>query len=188
MKLGYPCPGFKKIQIFEKKNISKYMFIVHIHDSIKEVYNHLGTIDGYQKLYPDRKDIIEFYAFETQPSRQDFKDIFGYEPINQLGWSGGPIYEWVTVKYIYLNGKSESESNSPEEIAIKKGQQESKNIIPEIFTTYHYICPHCKKASEVSEKRLPSDIRLKFSEFIAKQKDIPADFAQIVNDHFWDLI
>lgn len=37
-------------------------------------------------------------------------------------------------------------------------------------------------------KSKPADIKEKFTEFIAGQKDIPPEFAQVVNDNFWDLI
>jgi hypothetical protein len=36
--------------------------------------------------------------------------------------------------------------------------------------------------------QLPLDIKKKFSNFVASQKDIPPEFAQVVNDDFWNLI
>ena len=35
---------------------------------------------------------------------------------------------------------------------------------------------------------MPANIKEKFTEFVASQKDIPPEFAQVVNDNFWDLI
>ena len=35
---------------------------------------------------------------------------------------------------------------------------------------------------------LPQDIKEKFSNFISCQKDIPSEFVEIVNEHFWELI
>ena len=43
-------------------------------------------------------------------------------------------------------------------------------------------------ASNSGSYEMPADIKEKFTEFVANQKDIPPEFAEIVNEHFWDLI
>lgn len=35
---------------------------------------------------------------------------------------------------------------------------------------------------------LPANIKDQFTRFIAEQKDIPSEFAEVVNDNFWDLV
>jgi hypothetical protein len=44
------------------------------------------------------------------------------------------------------------------------------------------------QADNTQSKTLPLDIKEKFLAFVASQKDIPSEFAQVINDNFWDLI
>ena len=45
-------------------------------------------------------------------------------------------------------------------------------------------CPYCK----AEKKKKNYDILIKFCKKIAKQKDCPTEFIEIVNNEFWNLL
>jgi hypothetical protein len=50
------------------------------------------------------------------------------------------------------------------------------------------ICVALNTAEAAKNNQTVQEIKTKFSEFIANQKDVPSEFVQIVNDNFWKLV
>ena len=44
------------------------------------------------------------------------------------------------------------------------------------------------QADNTQSKTLSPNIKEKFTEFVESQRDIPPEFAQVINDNFWDLL
>ena len=56
------------------------------------------------------------------------------------------------------------------------------------FVKFDDIKEFLKPSHNTGSLKLPPDIKEKFSKFVAEQKDIPPEFAQVVDDNFWDLV
>jgi hypothetical protein len=41
---------------------------------------------------------------------------------------------------------------------------------------------------KLQQPKLPADIKKKFQRFVDEQASLPQEFADLVNEHFWDLI
>ena len=98
----------KSVKKYEKKNISKYFFFIHVQNSIKYTYNWVGTLESYLDFIKDkdRGELLEFYELSGLPTAQDFKDIFDEEPSVALGFQGtGNNYEWVVTESFVVDGK-----------------------------------------------------------------------------------
>jgi hypothetical protein len=42
--------------------------------------------------------------------------------------------------------------------------------------------------TNTASAKLPADIKEKFQRFVDEQVSLPSSFADVVNEHFWDLI
>jgi hypothetical protein len=71
------------------------------------------------------------------------------------------------------------------------------NVFTE-YERYKYRCNSCYATycGEPADDQIKKDLRdellsgvkEKFSAFVASQKDIPPEFAQVINEKFWDLL
>lgn len=77
---------------------------------------------------------------------------------------GGWLYE-VDERLCFIPFSNEFQAVAPE-------QGEAKNLTSNNSGSYE----------------MPANIKEVFTKFVAEQKDIPPEFAQVVNDNFWDLL
>lgn len=105
--------GQKLVRRYEKKNVSKYYFIVHLKDGIKYISHYYGKdLNNYLGWAgnENRGELLEYYEFAVgskMPDVQDYLDIFGHLPFGAIGWQGVSEYEWVPVEDFCVDGKPE---------------------------------------------------------------------------------
>jgi hypothetical protein len=90
---------------YEKQNIAKYYFFVHIKDGEKSIYAFQGAgLEHYKTLrdFKDRGELFEFYEFDELPTDEETdrvqERVYGItsrSPWRLIGWQGGSKFDWV---------------------------------------------------------------------------------------------
>lgn len=115
LKPPYSLATSKNVFKYEKKDVSKYFFTVHVKDNTKfvTIFRCKDIEECLKMAEPFSREIIEIYELWSSqpPTEQEYKDIFGMSPFC-ISWKGNPVFDWVKIEEFTIDGKPEPTKRS----------------------------------------------------------------------------
>ena len=99
----------------------------------------------------------------------------------------------LTTDYDYCRKKKEQ--LLAENLVLRGALEEINVKLRSVVQEHAWVEDYCRESFKISTEALSSSpseslsvVKEKFSKFVESQKDLPPDFAKILNEEFWELL
>jgi hypothetical protein len=129
----------------------------------------------------------EFIAMWDSLPKEEIEDATKYE-IADIFWDAALEYELSTLFKIYsFLGETLAEIKLRPQVALNKIGSLMVGIKLRLAQEGIAVGP-VTSSEAAGERTLPLDVQKRFEEFARSHSDIPKEFVELINKHFWDLL